>query len=114
MRNVYRGVDDVALFLDGADFALAASGLVELAEPFDHMSFPTTYVTVGSIADLVEIDSVKASFNTENLLFATSFRYQGGLERGVIVVSFSLDRLVSSLRTNLDEEAFELIFNNHI
>lgn len=113
VRNVYRGVDDVALFLDGADFALAASGLVELSQPFDHMSFPTTYVTVGSIADLVGIDSVKASFNTENLLFATSFRYQGGLERGVIVVSFSLDRLVSSLRTNLDEEAFELIFNNH-
>lgn len=111
VRNVAKGIDDVVLFVDGQDTALAASGVVQLSRPFSHRAFPDMEATVSSIGDLLDLDTLKATFNTRNLIYMAPFRYQGGMERGVIVVSFNLDRFLVDLRQIVDQDGFRLLFN---
>ena len=111
VRNVAKGIDDVVLFVDGQDTALAASGVVQLSRPFSHRSFPDMEATVSSIGELLDLDTLKATFNTRNLIYLAPFRYQGGMERGVIVVSFNLDRFLMDLRQIVDQDGVRLLFN---
>lgn len=111
-RYVAKGLDDLVVFTDDSDFAFSGSGLVYLNEPFEHMSFPTIYVSRESISSLMDVDDEKYSFSRENLIFASGFRYEGGVERGVIVLSFDASNLIRALSGITQGRGFRLNFKN--
>ena len=117
LRNAYSwsgigDIEDILLFTDENDKAYSAAGVVDLSSPFSHMSFPTSYLAVSTISELLSVNSSKFTFSDENLLFVRGFRYQGGRDRGVIVISFNLEKLEKKLGRILSNGSYEVSFNN--
>ena len=81
-------IEEVVLFLDNSDIALSASGIVQLEEPFQHVSFPTAYIETTNISDLLGVETSRFTFSDSNIIYFIGFRYQGGNDRGVLCISF--------------------------
>lgn len=119
LRNAYSwsgivDIEDILLFTDDNDKAYSAAGVVSLTSPFEHMSFPTTYLQVTTIADLLSVGSSKFTFSDDNLLFVHGFRYQGGMDRGVIAISFNFDKFVQKLERIFVNGSWKIYFNNSL
>ena len=74
-------IKDVVLFIDNSSVALSAAGVVNLSELYKHTSFPTTYMEVSSISDILSVYSNRFTFLDSNLIVVYGFRYQGGNDR---------------------------------
>ena len=74
-------IEEVVLFLDNSSVALSAAGVVNLSELYKHTSFPTTYMEVSSISDILSVNSNRFTFSDSNLIVVHGFRYQGGNDR---------------------------------
>ncbi len=116
LRNAYSwsgivDIEDILLFTDENDKAYSAAGVVSLSSPFEHMSFPTSYLALTSISELLSVESTKFTFSDENLICVHGFRYQGGMDRGVIAISFNIDKLEQRLERILTGGSWEIFFN---
>ena len=74
-------IKDVVLFIDNSSVALSAAGVVNLSELYKHTSFPTTYMEVSSISDILSVYSNRFTFLDSNLIVVYGFMYQGGNDR---------------------------------
>ena len=74
-------IEEVVLFLDNSSVALSAAGVVNLSELYKHTSFPTTYMEVSSISDILSVYSNRFTFLDSNLIVVYGFMYQGGNDR---------------------------------
>ena len=68
-------IEEVVLFLDNSDIALSASGIVQLEEPFQHVSFPTAYIEITNISDLLGVETSRFTFSDSNIIYLIGFRY---------------------------------------
>ena len=93
-----KAIEEVVLFVDNSDIALSASGIVQLAEPFQHVLFPTSYMETTNISDLLGGESSRFTFSDTNIIFLTGVRYQGGNDRGVLCISFKKDYVLKTLK----------------
>ena len=105
-----KDIEEVVLFVDNSDMALSAGGIVQLEEPFQHVSFPTSYMETTNISDLLGVESSCFTFSDTNIIFLTGFRYQGRNDRGVLCISFNKDNVLKSLESILGKDSFSLLF----
>ena len=103
-------IEEVVLFLDNSDIALSASGIVQLEEPFQHVSFPTAYIETTNISDLLGVETSRFTFSDSNIIYLIGFRYQGGNDRGVLCISFNKDKVFKKLENILGKDSFSLLF----
>ena len=92
-----KAIEEVVLFANNSDIALSASGIVQFEEPFQHVSFPTSYMETTNISDLLGVESSRFTFSDTNIIFLTGVRYQGGNGRGELCISFIKDNVLKSL-----------------
>ena len=115
LRSAYawsgnKDIEEVVLFVDNSDIALSASGIVQLEEPFQHVSFPTAYMETTNISDLLGVESTRFTFSDSNIIYLIGFRYQGGNDRGVLCISFNKDKVFKKLESILSRDSFTLLF----
>lgn len=104
-------INDLILFADNYQNAFSFSGFIQLEEPFRHRDYPIPYLTLSSVTDELDSHSAKFSFQNQEFLYLMGFRYQGGLCRGVIVISYSVARIKDKLDRILQGNPYQVIYN---
>ena len=118
LRNAYAwsgntDIEEVVLFVDDSDIAFSASGIVQLENAFQHVSYPTSYMETNNISELLSVESSRFTFSDTNIIYLIGFRYQGGNDRGVLCISFNKDKVFKKLESILGKDSFRLLFANN-
>lgn len=117
IRNSYSSlmrynVIDVALFVDGRDYAYMPGGIQELDEEFRHSSYPVSYLEYGTIASALSVSASRYSFTQPAILYLSDFSYQGGAGHGVIAISFDSRKIGEMLISLVPEgSGVALLYN---
>ena len=84
---------DIALFVNGLDYAYMPSGIQMLDEPFGQAFYPVPYLEYGAFSTSLNVDSLRYTFSRPGIMYLSDFSYQGGAGHGVIAISIDADRV---------------------
>ena len=103
---------DIALFVNGLDYAYMPSGIQMLDEPFGPAFYPVPYLEYGSFSTSLQVEALRYTFYRPGLLYLSDFSYQGGAGHGVIAISIDSDRVGRSLMELVPEGSGVMLMYN--